>query len=336
MPVRLLGAGEICSVPDQSSVSVRSALGDYIWVDEDGDGDQDAGEPGIPNARVTLVGNDMDGNPVSLETYTDAEGRYLFPDVPPSDGAGYTVSVDTSTLPAGLAANPTYDEDGGADSTSNAVLGGEEEYLSADFGYNWASPGDTNGNTGTGAIGDRVWIDADGDGLQDPHEPGLYNVPVELVTAGADGLFGTADDIVAATTNTDYNGNYIFDGLISGAYVVRVVTPPANHTQTGDPDATLDHQTTAPIVLAPGDVFLNADFGYQPDAGVGAAIGDTIWLDADLDNVIDGTEPRLPGVSVSLIRDLNGNGVWDAGEPIIATDITDENGTYLFDWCASQ
>ena len=108
----LLGAGEICSVPDQATVAVRSAVGDYVWVDEDGDGDQDAGEPGIPNVRVTLTGTDMDGNAVSLTTYTDAEGRYLFPDVPPSDATGYTVTVDTTTLPAGLAANPTYDEDG--------------------------------------------------------------------------------------------------------------------------------------------------------------------------------------------------------------------------------
>ena len=68
------------------------------------------------------------------------------------------------------------------------MLGSEVEHMSADFGYNWTSPDNTNGNTGTGAIGDRVWIDADGDGLQDPNEAGLYNVPVELVTAGPDGL----------------------------------------------------------------------------------------------------------------------------------------------------
>ena len=36
------------------------------------------------------------------------------------------------------------------------------------------------GNTGTGAIGDRVWIDADGDGVQDPGEAGLAGVTVQL------------------------------------------------------------------------------------------------------------------------------------------------------------
>ena len=30
------------------------AIGNYVWVDENSDGYQDAGEPGIPNVRVNL------------------------------------------------------------------------------------------------------------------------------------------------------------------------------------------------------------------------------------------------------------------------------------------
>ena len=75
----------------------------------------------------------------------------------------------TSTLPAGLAANPTYDETRHAapDNTTTVTLTAGQEHLTADFGYNWAPTTDVTGNTGTGAIGDRVWIDADGDGVQD-------------------------------------------------------------------------------------------------------------------------------------------------------------------------
>ena len=62
-----------------------------------------------------------------------------------------------------------------------------DEHLTADFGYNWAPTTDVTGNTGTGAIGDRVWIDADGDGMQDPGEVGLGSVTVNLITAGPDG-----------------------------------------------------------------------------------------------------------------------------------------------------
>ncbi len=54
------------------------------------------------------------------------------------------------------------------------VLAAGEEHLTADFGYNWVPPSDSTNPpaSATGAIGDRVWIDANGDGVQDPGEPG--------------------------------------------------------------------------------------------------------------------------------------------------------------------
>ena len=153
----------------------------------------------------------------------------------------------------------------------------------------------------------------------------LYNDP------DGDGVYSN----LVATTTTNGAGYYIFDGLAAGAYVVRIPTPPLGYNQTGDPDDTKDNQTTSPIVLAPGDVFLNADFGYKPGAGTYGSIGDTVWVDSNRNNTQDGTgaaaEKGIPGVTVALIRDSNENGQWDANEPIIATDITDENGLYLFD-----
>ena len=93
------------------------------------------------------------------------------------------------------------------------------------------------------------------------------------------------------------------------------------------------------MILAPGDVFLNADFGYQPPASQNNSIGDKVWFDADADGVgpngnglpgNDNSEQGIPGVTVALIKDVNGNGTWDAGDLIIATDTTDANGDYLF------
>jgi hypothetical protein len=313
---------------------VTGAIGDRVWLDEDSDGVQDAGEAGIANVTVRLYASD--GTTLVATTVTDSNGNYLFTGVAPGN---YIVRVDPASMPAGLAANPTYDEDGtSTPHQSTVTMVGGETYLTADFGYNWSPKDDVDNGTGTGAIGDRVWIDADGDGRQDPEEVGLYNVPVTLYTAGPDGLFGTADDLEVATTTTDHNGNYIFDDLPAGAYVVVINggTLPAGYTQTGDPDAfgtvctVCDNRTTTPIILAPGDVYVNADFGYQPDAGTYGSIGDRIWLDANRNNSQDAGEPGLAGVSVALIKDLNGNGQWDAGEPIIATDITDASGHYLF------
>ena len=49
----------IQSAPDQADVRVSGAIGNYVWLDEDGDGDQDAGEAGIPNVLVTLTGTTL-------------------------------------------------------------------------------------------------------------------------------------------------------------------------------------------------------------------------------------------------------------------------------------
>lgn len=69
-----------------------------------------------------------------------------------------------------------------------------------------------------GSIGDRVWDDLDEDGLQG-REPGVAGVPVELS--------GTDDEgtIVTASTTTEADGHYAFDGLRPGEYRIRWTAP---------------------------------------------------------------------------------------------------------------
>ncbi|KJK49147.1 hypothetical protein UK23_14965, partial [Lentzea aerocolonigenes] len=62
----------------------------------------------------------------------------------------------------------------------------------------------------TGAIGDRVWSDANGNGVQDAGEPGVPGVPVELFRQTPTG------PVSAGTTTTDGNGEYLFTGLPAG------------------------------------------------------------------------------------------------------------------------
>jgi hypothetical protein len=54
-------------------------LGDFAWLDENANGLQDAGEPGIPGLNVVLV---QEGQQVAA-TVTDAYGYYLFDNVYP-------------------------------------------------------------------------------------------------------------------------------------------------------------------------------------------------------------------------------------------------------------
>jgi hypothetical protein len=71
----------------------------------------------------------------------------------------------------------------------------------------------------TGKIGDRVWNDLNKNGCQDPGEPGMANVQVDLYE-GCNG-----DRQFKMTKFTDANGNYFFDQLCAGSYSVCFHTP---------------------------------------------------------------------------------------------------------------
>lgn len=337
----------------------NAAIGNYVWLDEDSDGIQDVGERGIPQVRINLYSST---GQLLRSTWTDSEGGYLFPGVV---AGSYFVDVVEATLPVGLSASPTTrsgadfgsqdggTNPGGGDHGYPVTVSNGGENLTADFGYNWNPSTDVDGSTGTAALGDRVWRDTNADGIQDPEEPGIEGVEIELIGPGADQRFGTSDDAVLTSTLTDATGRYLFDGLAVGAYRVRVAAgnfaaagPLEGFDATFDADRTLvlDHLTTTPVLLGPGDVYVNGDFGYRPASGVGNSIGDLVWFDADADGTYepgDG-EYGIARVAVALIRDTNGDGAWDADgadntlgtsddEPVVATTTTNGSGAYLFD-----
>jgi len=156
----------------------------------------------------------------------------------------YTVSVDASTLPDDV--NQTFDADGlGSPNSSSLTLGEGERNLDQDFGY----------QAETGAIGDTLWYDNDGDGVQGPGEGGIAGVTVEL----------TLPDGSTVTTVTDANGNYLFNDLEPGNYMVRVdhTTLPAGLLQTFDADGPSSPNSSS-LTLTQGERNLRQDFGYQP------------------------------------------------------------------------
>ncbi|MDH3730228.1 MAG: MSCRAMM family adhesin SdrC, partial [Acidimicrobiia bacterium] len=211
-------------------------IGDLVWLDIDGDGVPEAGEPGIPGVTVLLY--DGSGTLVGSAA-TGAFGGFLFTNLPPGD---YTVTVDTTTLPEGLV--PTYDPDGGLDSSfTGSVASGSS--LHGEFGF-----------IGSGVVGDTVWYDSDGDGTQGPSavEPGIGGVDLTVLWAGFDGVLGTADDIDFGTQTTDLLGYYLFTGLPYGTYVVTIGGIPFPYSYFGPANIPL---TLDALVAGAG---LTADF----------------------------------------------------------------------------
>jgi hypothetical protein len=290
--------------------AASATVGDRVWLDADGDGVQDLGEAGIAGVEVTL--KDQWGTPLQAVT-TDSQGRYSFTNVPPGDG--YFVAV-TGGVPAGL----VQSSDSRTDNRTNSFdLAAGQVYLNADLGY------EATGSSAT--IGDLVWIDADGDTLRDPGEPGLAGITVQLLedtTIPADGI----PDVQIATTVTGSDGTYLFAGIVANGVrdyfaAVSVAQPALSAYNITTPTS-----YSYPNVPA-GASYVSADFGFrQKTTGTTYSITDRVWLDngagpgglAD-DGIQNGTEAGLGGVTVVLE---------DGAGSFIATTTTGATGNFQF------
>ena len=115
------------------------------------------------------------------------------------------------------------------------------------------------------SIGDKVWEDLNGDGIQNADEPGIANVWINLQDENGNSL---------QWTHTNESGKYIFFGLFADTYRLQVSTPdgfepsPA-HESGNDEDSDFDPITglTPMLHLLEGDHARNVDAGFRP-AGV--------------------------------------------------------------------
>ena len=298
-----------------------SAVGDTLFIDWDGNGTQDPlTDVGIAGITLLLFQDENTNGVVDAtdayiaSTVTAANGYYLFDALP---AGTYNVQVDRTSTGFPSLYSRTADPDGILDDQSSVILTTTTNLLQ-DFGYQ---------PYGFNSIGDTVWYDADGDGVQGGvTETGISNVTVRLyVDINNDGVWTQI-----STALTDANGNYLFEDLPDADYRVTV-----DSTGSGIPDDAFgnDWSPTTPtfyeVTLSSSQTYLDADFGFAPLG----AIGDTIYWDSNGNADQDWTEPGVPGVTVNLYVDVNGDGVYipaDDGVVPVATEITDSNGNYLF------
>ena len=249
---------------DIAEIIVGGDVGDTVWKDLDGNGIQDPGEPGVAGVTVHLYA--CDGTLLETTT-TDANGNYLFTAVPPGD---YYVQFDISGLPAGCdfttpgLGTDANNSDADANGTTACFTTDGTDYLDVDAGL-----------VPLAGLGNYVWFDADGDGIQDPNEMGIGGVLVNLYDQ--DGNF-------IASTHTDANGMYLFTDLYPGHYYLEFA-PPAGYDTTqpnaggsdntdSDLDGTNGANTTASTWLDAGELDLSWDAGFHTCV----EIGDVLWL----------------------------------------------------------
>lgn len=287
-----------------------SQINGYTWHDINGDAFFGGGEPPIGGITVTLTGTNGIGGAVNLNDVTDGTGYYEFDQVPP--GTGYMIHFGNAA---------------GYDGFTNPVTGGD------------SYPDPANGNTVTFnvnsnqlfadidagyikyiGVGDFVWEDMNGNGLQDGGEPGVAGVTVRLARS--------SDNAVMATTISNGAGQYTFDAgdaVGPGQYFVAFEPPPGfgiidQNAGPDNIDSDPDDATgwTDNFDMDSGDQIDNIDAGlYRP-----VLIGDQCWRDQNTNGLQDGGEFAMPDVEVWLYR------VSDNAQ--IDYEVTDANGLYYF------
>lgn len=253
------------------------SVGDFVWVDSNNDGIQDADEKGLAGVELQIV--DSEGKPVKdingeevKNVTTAADGKYSFDNLPTLEkGKHYTVKV--VAVPTGYeptkTGQGTEDNDSSKDSAETykdlSENGAKDDSL--DFGFVETKPE----APGSVSVGDFVWVDANENGIQDEDEEGLDGVTLKIV--GPDGAPVTdvnGNPVKDVTTRAD--GKYTFSDLPvledGQKYTVKIVEVPEGYepTKTGqgttETDSSTDQAETVLDLTKPGAEDNSLDFGF--------------------------------------------------------------------------
>lgn len=197
----------------------KPSISGTVFVDLNGSGKPDTGDPGLANQTVFL-NNDKSGKPDNNpKTTTDASGNFSFTGLA---AGSYNVMVQ---LPTNVTSS--------TNTQSIAV---------------------TAGQTATANIGElpsiagMVFNDLSVSGKFNTGDPGVAGVTVFLNNDNT----GKPDNNPKATTDT--NGRFYFMGLTSGPYTVQEVVSPNHGVTVTTPAAAVTVGTTLPAQASIGDV----------------------------------------------------------------------------------
>lgn len=219
-----------------------AAIGDYIWVDANRNGIQDAAERAVSGIRVVLQKRvDDNGQWIyDQETKTDDKGKYLFTGLESSEyiNTQYRVvfAFDrfTEVTVTNAGNNPEADSDAIGTYLDNIIPPIKDgDPSTGGFVTTYIKPGygmtDLTWDAGIihekVSVGDYVWYDDNYDGIQQQDEKGVPGVPVRLQYNPTGDVNNEAAWVLSSETETDANGYYQFAGLNPGYYRILFKVP---------------------------------------------------------------------------------------------------------------
>ncbi len=268
---------------------------------------------------VQNTGNTVVGSLPLQDTFSGSYYQYVSATIPPSS-SGYGTLIWTNLLGTALATNTSV-----TNTITMKVIG---QGNPANNTATVELAADTLGNalptaasvvgvtTSAASIVGNVYNDLNYSGIYTNADPGISGVGLQLFTA-------TNSTLVQQTT-TDGNGQYQFLNLNLGNYLV-VATPLAGYAAS----APVNNQNSVSATNL--TAVTNVNFlHYLPVVSAYSTLGGTVWSDANANGTNDLAETGVYDVTISLVQDLNTNGLADAGEPELANTATDTNGNYTF------
>ena len=318
-----LGAGEKASEPEPGCIYGRLTLdadcNNNEWNEETG-----AWDAGIEGQTVQLL--DLDGNVVA-ETTTDGYGNYSFM-IEPGQYQVKFPSLDGHEYAEKGVGGWHYNSDANAD--------GVTDVITVESGADVSNIDASLKPMPLGSISGRYFCDTDGDSLDaGDAEPAIANAQVFLFLAGV-GL--------VARTETDADGNYIFEGIEAGSYQIRFEAPDFVDPSLAEKifvDANAgDDAIDSDVVevsgqgvgrtdffdLAAGETITNVDAGIIVPVEDGAIAG-TYFCDEDGDGVQDAGEGGLAGFTVAL-DGAGADGAFGTADDVQLTTMTDDTGSF--------
>ncbi|MEW4566148.1 SdrD B-like domain-containing protein [Bremerella sp. JC770] len=311
-------------------------LSGYVYHDRNNNGVREAGEEGIGGTTVQLF--DENGNLVDTLVTNDngyyhftglTKGTYRIVETQPTgylDGKDIAGTINGTTV--GAATNP-----GDVIHTIDLKFG--QSGIEYDFGEVLPT-----------SIGGFVHVDPDQDCIFDDDEQPISGVKITLLDENGNEI---------ATTFTDANGHYQFDGLPPGNYTV-VESQPAGYFQGGqiDHNGLADASVTdviSNIVTHSGEHLDEHNFCELPPAALsgyvfqdGAVISNaTGEVPADIASLRDGQrtadDTPLAGVVLELRDGFSGEPILGSSDSVLQglygngpiRVVTDANGYYRFD-----
>ena len=253
------------------------SVGDRVWNDANGDGKQDEGEEGLENV-VVLVSRD--GEP-TRSAVTDKDGNWKIEGLNPN--AEYDIRF---IQPDGWEVTgkvPGSDESG---LVSKVTVKPNEYNDTYDLGLKKADVTCDCEPEAPGTLGDRVWVDTNGNGKEDPDE-----------TEGVEGItviIRDKDGNEVIRTVTDEDGNWKVD-VEPGEYTVEYKTRDG-YTPT-DPS-----QVSRKVVVESGKEYLDVDLGVKP--------GEKTPPTPPATETVTETVP-VPTTKVEKPNGKTDNGVWE-------------------------